>query len=620
MLLFGQGVFGPEVLSRFRESLQKDEAGRVLVEKQRKHCEELLSGNRKSKYQDEIFQVVPDSLVVMAFASGEARYREALRAQVLDVASRPIDFWLHSVRFKVSEDKLASLQSGELMLRMVSAYELNPELFSAEELQTIREAVREKGLGPGLRYLEHVVKTGGLSNWAAVIGMGTYYAARSLGDKEAAQRVLDILVQYRKEQFETDGSYGEGPQYLEYPVGTMFKMLPAMTPEDVERLFGGGFLERCGEYLAYCLMRLSDGTTRLRILFRDGQQFLPTLNFWSLCQTVCPSPMVREIARQYGIGPSSQNWRLYLYSMQGASRLVTENRSLQSLPLTRAFANGECYIRSAWEPREVQLGVLLSGGRTKVGFAHNRPNRNGFGLAAFGEYLVVQPGHTSYRSKLHQEWDLSTLASNAVTVDGANQLFPTKIRDPKARQGEPVAKVLFAGSRGGEEVLVSEACGAYAVPLKSARREVHFCREQGYWVILDRIVAEQPHQYDAWWHLNNRDGKGMLTGGDGGLWTFRRPAAEMKVFVAGDNPVEIGKGILHDAYAYEPGGAGEGKPGSSIQMHVSAPQPCREWRLATLFWPYRPGQEPQFQVRAVDGGLEVSTSAGKQVYLFESGE
>jgi hypothetical protein len=273
----------------------------------------------------------------------------------------------------------------------------------------------------------------------------------------------------------------------------------------------------------------------------------------------------------------------------------------------RAFANGKCYIRSGWAPG-AQVMAMLSGGRTRVGFSHHRPYRNGVVLAAFGEYLLVNPGHSSYRGAMRREWDMLTRSGNTVTIDGKSQLFPAKSRQPQHVEGEPRALPLLITAGELVDVMASEAAGCYQPAMHSVRRTVIFVREAGYWLIWDRLRGNDAHRYDSFWHVHNLDGNTELSAVAPNRWLLRRPLADMTIHCLSATPLaaQINPGIMHRQYAYNPGGAGEGKPGSALELQVAPAEACADWDLITLLVPTPKDQPRPLSAQVANDQVDIS--------------
>lgn len=570
-----------------------------------------------ANYSDEIYRVDPITPALIYFLTGHERTGAFLHDNLLAVMAKPMPFWLHAERFpNTMATQTASLQSGSLLSRVVPALDFTRLLFSADEQQQIAAALREKGLLPGLRYCDGENN----NNWLAVIASGTHLAARLLQDDAAHERTLAVLQSYLDSTIEDDGSYGEGAQYLLYPVGELIGPAAAMTPAERERVFRNTRLALAPDWLPYCYPFATFDKSNIRMLFHDGAQFAGTgTTELIFLAALTGSGRAVELNRRLGGTGDTNKWEYRVLTHDLTAPPAP--RPLEDLPLVRAFANGDCYIRSGWSPG-AQVMAMLSGGRTRVGFSHHRPYRNGIVLAAFGEYLLVNPGHSSYRGAMRREWDMLTRSGNTITIDGKNQLFPAKSQQPQHVAGEPRAVPLLTTAGEFVDVMASEAAGCYQPAMHSVRRTVIFVREAGYWLIWDRLRGADAHRYDSFWHVHNLDSHTELSAVAPNCWLLRRPLADMAIHCLSATPLatQINPGIMHRQYAYNPGGAGEGKPGSALELQVAPAEACTDWDLVTLLIPTPKDQPRDLNAQLSDGRVTISGDGhAAQVALGDSG-
>ncbi|MFI5380589.1 MAG: heparinase II/III family protein [Tepidisphaerales bacterium] len=118
------------------------------------------------------------------------------------------------------------------------------------------------------------------------------------------------------------------------------------------------------------------------------------------------------------------------------------------------------------------------------GGGHGHPDKLGFHLVARGENLVIDPGITSYGSKLHYGWYRTSIAHNTLVVDE---------KDQKPATG----KCLAFGSAGGVDYAMMEA-GPIADGVRAIRSAVLI--DENLLVIVDQVTADKPHMLDIAWH------------------------------------------------------------------------------------------------------------------------
>jgi heparinase II/III-like protein len=114
-----------------------------------------------------------------------------------------------------------------------------------------------------------------------------------------------------------------------------------------------------------------------------------------------------------------------------------------------------------------------------------------------GRHLIVDPGRYTYAEGEPdwRHWFKGTAAHNTVCVDGRDQApyFAGKPKGARAR-----TRLLSRISRPGLDVVGGEVTS----PVYDAvhRRHVFFLNEE-YWVVVDRLDARTPHDYDLRLHL-----------------------------------------------------------------------------------------------------------------------
>lgn len=138
-----------------------------------------------------------------------------LHDRVMEIVRMEPDAWLgpwYRGRGKISQ---GSLETSHITLAVCEAADNCPFLFSAAEMEEIRNALREKGMAPCRRYCQAVVeKQDQISNWFMVILDGFGTAAAVLGEKEEMRlaarwsRLSGCLY--------SRNDYGESLQYSNY--------------------------------------------------------------------------------------------------------------------------------------------------------------------------------------------------------------------------------------------------------------------------------------------------------------------------------------------------------------------------------------------------------------------
>ncbi len=522
------------------------------------------------------------------FLTGDPEIGKFLHDKMLDIARRPMGFWMHESRFKFNpEHPIATLITGHLVHNFAMGLDLGRELFTPAEQRFLEETLRTKGLMPIRNFFKARSRARSINNWYLVVGSGMLYTAKLLGDGAGVKEAVGHIRRYTSECIEDDGSYGEGVSYLTYPVSVLSQAVTIMTPEQRRDVLENSNLARSWEYLCYNAVLSRFENTYIRLMFRDGMQFGPPASAASwLLGIMYQEPAAIGFFRKFKSRP---NISLDLALFEAALPLP-EAGSVTGLPRLRAFNNGETYLRSGWEDDGAVFG-LLSGGRNRTGFSHDRPARNGIMLAACGEYLVVSPGSSSYRSRTYSHWDTSTRANNCITLNGRNQLFPEAVADIGVK-GIPEARVLVAETGRLCDFIVSDATGCYPKPVREALRAVVFVRDPGYFVVFDRFAAAPGSEIASWFHFNNVDKKGKFTAVDRRRWRLERPKADLEVFFAAAQPFssQINPGVMHREPTYRPDDPRINRPGTSFELGLTPDPTAGRLDGVIAFFPAPKGQ------------------------------
>ncbi len=540
--------------------------------------------------------------------TGHKELGEFIRGHILQAARLPMDFWLHSeLRGYDREAPTGGLETAQVSGAMAVAMALADDLFTREEADEIRTALREKGLVPCMRFVEKQKNSSRINNWLAVVGTGAYLSAGYLGDAAAQNEAREGLLRFVNGAVEDDGSYGEGIGYFDYPVNSIIPAIAAMPEKERREFLAGSGLRKSAEWTAYpyCYGKQPDGSANLmRLHFGDNSYWgRPSLALLALLAELDGNPLARYLGDTFGQpGWEESQWQLALARSAGAAETAPLSPAELKLPLVRSFDNGENFIRSSWEPGAALLS-LYTAGPTRVDYGHQRPERNAVTLIAKDEYFLISPGSASYRSPIHFAYDLNTLAANTISIDGKSQLFPGsgnsawgKRPPEQVAVGRPEVKVELARAGKNADVLVADAAKSYQPRLAYARRMVVHLKKSGTFAVIDRILSEDgPHRYTSRFHFNNRDEQGKLTDLGGGNWRFTRPKADLAIRLDADLPVEVAAddGYMHgEGRDYSPGGEYEGRPGSARVLEIANPAPAEAVTLLAVFQVLDKGAEP----------------------------
>jgi hypothetical protein len=171
----------------------------------------------------------------------------------------------------------------------------------------------------------------------------------------------------------------------------------------------------------------------------------------------------------------------YLYSVSGGSAGTQPEENSIHLP-----DGGVALLRSGWgTERKFEDECFLAVRTRTFDTSHIHRDQLSFELYAYGDDLIVDSGGPYGYGEPMREFFLSTAAHNTVVVDGKEQ-------------GIGKAKVLKWRTSSIFDLLVAEQ---RSYPGVVHRRVVLFVRPD-YFLILDRLEAEDRHAYAQFLHLN----------------------------------------------------------------------------------------------------------------------
>lgn len=126
--------------------------------------------------------------------------------------------------------------------------------------------------------------------------------------------------------------------------------------------------------------------------------------------------------------------------------------------------------------------------------SHGHNPQNSFQLNAYGEALLTTCVYRDlHGSKFHRLWAQTTVAHNAVLVDGEGQLM---------RSPQPLGKIVDEQLTPSLDYIEGDAAPAYAGRVKRAKRRVAFVKDAAtpFLVVLDDLEAAKPATFQFMLH------------------------------------------------------------------------------------------------------------------------
>lgn len=359
--------------------------------------------------------------------TGEERYFERARVELLNAAA--FSDWNPS----------HFLDVAEMTLGLAVGYDWLYDELSEKDRQTLRNAILEKGLRPGMKPLWWKKSD---NNWNQVCFAGMVAGALAIGDHEP-----DLAVHFLREAFSAihlpldayrpDGAYPEGPGYWNY--GTHFQVvLLSVLQSALGETWNLENYPAFQESAVY--INLMVGPSGKFFNYADGSESvsaMPALH-WFASQAGNPTLDARERAQLTEVGPallsSARRGRLFALSLLWFDPELGKKKA-RPLPLhwRAGGPNPVAVHRSSWDSEAWFVGI--KGGSPAVN--HGHMDIGSFVLDWQGERWAMDLGAQNYGSleslglkiwNPKQESDrwrvfrLSNLSHNILVIDQEPQL------------------------------------------------------------------------------------------------------------------------------------------------------------------------------------------------------
>jgi hypothetical protein len=262
---------------------------------------------------------------------------------------------------------------------------------------------------------------------------------------------------------------------------------------------------------------------------------------------------------------------------------------------SRGFAASGYYIlRSGWgdqgESYQDQRYLMFDCGPLGAG-NHGHLDLLSFEMAAYGRPLIVDPGRYTYDESGETNWRAlfrGTGYHNTVLVDGKNQTrYEWKKGRFRVMGPEPELELKAFFSRPGLDY-VHGVARSHEYPVVHERKILFVHGE--YWVIVDLLSADEPHEYDLLFHLSPvAGGKVSITATQSTLFIHSPHCILAQPLDSNVRPI-IEEGYVSQSY-------GEKQPAPIVRLAQRGSSLC----FLTVLYPYK-DDEPYISVEALRTG------------------
>lgn len=543
---------------------------------------ELIKYWWPNREQAEKACIEAETLAFVYLISGDKTYGEAARRWVLHLAG-----WDP----KGTTNFTLNCEAGKPMLfRPARAYDWAWDMFTEEERQKVRAAMRERVL----------------EAWASgEVGKGVGHLQRPYGSH--ANRVWHKLA-------ETGIAFldeiPEAPQWLDYAVNKFFSCYPVWSDDDGGWHEGvsywNGYQSKAVWWLQVAQAALGIDGLKKPFFAQVGDYPLylappnsPNAGFGDLAWRPLAAPAFLEYhlrARSTsGDGGNARYWAWWAQQKKmpenGGVLGFLYRANLPALPAAKAPTD--------LPPSKVFRGIGVASLHTTLldaaddvhlafkaspfgSQSHGHNPQNSFFLNAYGEALLTANGYRDlHGSKFHYQFVHSTRAQNAVLVNGEGQI---------PHSAAATGRIVREDFTPAYDYVAGDGTAAYGKRLEKAWRHAVLVKGETPFVVLyDELVAPAPATFQFMLH---------------GLAAFAVDDARARL------RVEQPKAGLEAAYlspvplAFAQTDGFEPKPTREFPNHWHVEAGTKEMRrelgMVTVLVPYRAGQAPAWQARRTD--------------------
>ncbi len=576
-----------------------------MLNRVKKYSEAPGLSSRKATNSDwwhHAAEYVTDAALICALKPDES-LKVWIRHTVLEIARRSEAEWIGPFfRDHTANPSSGHLETAHLSIAVAVALDLVPEIFTDDEITELKQVLREKAIPLCHQWL---MNNHHLANWRCILLAGMAVAAAVINDRE-------IMTEAAKEYnfclnvIQPDGSYAESLQYSNYCYYGLMMTHEALMRRDPSLKLSNVAYGKAVKWFVHSYLYRKPLTgwgpypMPRSLNFNDSAAIFGTdpdllMHISATLKEELPEEaglarwMFDELYTEYPAqGPFDRNTFGFVNRYGFLSIIhyfsAAEAISPASLPPFAAFSNGQCVNRSSWSDSKTVLGFSGSAPDGMYGPGHLHGDINSFILAYNNERLLVDPGHTCYRSLIHQ-FDLSTRSHNTCTfkVPGQQKSLeqttcPTRhftkdnVDSPVPRGG----KLLLAERIDDVAVFANNAGDLYDGSVSKFERCVIMAGEHAFFIV-DRIETKEEMCTEWNWLLNNRDGELEFKVIYPDRLVARRGNAGMKLFNLSGNAQLNGPmyAHVHDAYHPLPQQPGEGAPGSGMLFNWTEKTPAK---------------------------------------------
>jgi len=486
---------------------------------------------------------------------GDGRHRQRLWKELDTVAAFP-DF-----------NPRHFLDTAEMTHALAVAYDWLYDEWSESERATIREAIVEMGLKPGLEvYRKQSGWSRSTHNWNQVCSGGMTAGALALGD-ELPELCGEILhgalasVPLAMASYAPDGAWGEGPGYWGYATTYNVVMLAALESA-LGTDFGLAEMEGFAETGLFPLYTTGPSGRTFNFSDSGDRPSRADCLFWLAGRF--DQPVYAWFAMTRGT-PSAAGMIFH--------RTPGEDPVAAGLPLDKYWRHAEVVtLRSDWLDQNATF-VGIQAGDNRVN--HNHLDLGSFVLDALGRRWAVDLGADDYNlpgffgSQRYTYYRLRAEGHNTLVLNPAEG----PDQDPRA-----AARISRFESEPQRAFAVAELTPAYAQHARRLERGVALLDRRDV-LVEDELEAAEP--VDFWWFMHTEALVTLSDGGRRALLEKDGQTLSARILAPAEAAFEV-RAAAPLPTSPDPKGQRRNQDVRKLAVHLPK---AREVRLAVLFTP-----------------------------------
>lgn len=524
-----------------------------------------------------------------------AKLGKWLHDRVMEIINMSQDEWIGPWYRGRNAIPVGCLETSHITLAVCEVVDNCPALFTAEELEQCRKAIREKGMQPCMRYCRDVVeKADHINNWFMVLLNGFGTAAALLEETEyirlAAEWSHVAASLYNKD------SYGESIQYSNYAAIHLSHLNEVLIRcgVDQDELNLTCYTGLCPWYAAsflYCQP------------LEQGRPAYPrAVNFGDSAAIFRPSGDVlvhiSSRMKQKDVRAASlASWlfkTMYADPFQGPDELASFGLFNQfqyhsilmlpdmaspaspgeaQLPEAMSFEGGQIIVRDRWEDTGTVV-ALQAGYRPYNVTGHRHKDQNSFQLVVGKERMLVDPGHCCYRLNAQKE-AVSEFSHNTISLKKEGMVVEqAAVEGNIFLRGALGNKLLANYSWDHVRLIASDMAGLYDKQVEKAVR-VWVMNLPHQMLTADIVKTGEDMSLCTHFNANNRDNALKVHKYSDQRLVLRRGGQALKLFEVFSSTdgerkparLSLDWTAMHDYYHPLPNQAGQGREGSVNRYH-----------------------------------------------------